>query len=77
MTKLLEEAIAKARTLPEDEQDTVAEVMLSVVDKNWSEYQLTAEQIEQVRRIKLEIQEGRAIFATDQEMAALWTKASP
>jgi hypothetical protein len=32
MTKLLEQAIAKVRELPEDEQDTLAEVMLAMAN---------------------------------------------
>jgi len=74
MTKLLEEAIAKARELPEADQDLAAEAVLSVVYKNAPAYQLTPEQVEQVKRIQKEIREGTARFASDEEMAALWKK---
>jgi hypothetical protein len=36
MTKLLEQAIAKVRELPEDEQDTLATVILSMADADAS-----------------------------------------
>ena len=36
MTKLLDQAIAKVRELPEDEQDTLAAVMLSIAEADAS-----------------------------------------
>jgi predicted transcriptional regulator len=36
MTKLLEQAIAKMRALPEEEQDTLAALMLSMADADAS-----------------------------------------
>jgi hypothetical protein len=36
MTKLLEQAIAKVRQLPEDEQDTLAAAMLAMADADAS-----------------------------------------
>jgi hypothetical protein len=74
MTKLLEEAIAKALELPESEQDMAAEAVLSVVYKDAPSYRLTPEQIEEVKRIQRDIRDGRMAFATDEEMAALWKK---
>jgi len=38
MTKLLEQAIAKARTLPEDEQDSLAEAILAMSQADASAY---------------------------------------
>jgi hypothetical protein len=35
---------------------------------------LTPEQIEEVKRIQRELREGKAKFATEKEMAALWKK---
>lgn len=40
MTKLLEQAIAKVRTLPEEEQDTLAALMLSMADADASGFPL-------------------------------------
>jgi len=74
MTKLLEEAIAKARELSDAEQDMAAEAVFSVVYKDATPASLTAEQIEEVKRIQQDMREGKAKFATDDEMAALWKK---
>jgi hypothetical protein len=43
MTKLLEQAIAKVRELPEDEQDTLAAVLLSMADADASGFPLDPE----------------------------------
>ena len=74
MTKLLEDAIAEARELPEAEQDMAAEALFSAINKNAPAYRLTPEQIERVRRIQRDIAAGKTRFATDDEMAALWIK---
>ena len=74
MTKLLDEAIAKARKLPDSDQDLAAEAMLSVVYKDAPRRRLTPEQVEDVKRIQRDIREGRMTFATDDDMTALWKK---
>jgi hypothetical protein len=74
MTKLLDEAIAKARELPEAEQDVVAEALLSAIHKEAPSYGLTPPQVEEVKRIQRAIVAGTARFASDEEMAALWKK---
>ena len=74
MTKLLDDAIAKARELPDSEQDVVAEAVLSVVYKDAPRHRLTPDQVEQVKRIQRDIRGGRMSFATDGELAALWKK---
>ena len=45
MTKLLEQAIAKVRELPEDEQDTLAAVILSMADADASGFPLDHETV--------------------------------
>ncbi len=72
MTKLLEEAIAKVRELPDADQDVLAEMLLSVLDEGITTYRLTPEQVEEVRMTQQEVREGK--IATDEEMAALWKK---
>lgn len=74
MTKLLDEAIAKAKELPDADQDMAAEAVLSVVYKDAPGYQLTPEQVEEVARIQQDMRSGKTVLATDQEMAALWKK---
>lgn len=74
MTKLLEEAIAKARDLPEEEQDVAAEAMLSAIHQAEPGCQLTPEQVAKVERIRDGLRNGTERFATDEEVQALWTE---
>ena len=74
MSKLLEEAIAQARALPETEQDAAAEALFAAIHRNAPARRLTLEQVEEVRRIQRAIRDGTATCATDAEMAALWKK---
>lgn len=73
MTKLLEEAIAEARALPESEQDLAAEVLLTVIHPD-SRYHLTPEQVEEVKRIQQDLREGKMDLLSEDEMADLWRK---
>ena len=72
MTKLLDEAIAKVRSLPEADQDEAAEVLLWSVETRNAPAPLD----DQTRAA---IDEGlaqarRGEFATDAEIAALWKR---
>jgi hypothetical protein len=70
MTKLLEEAFARARELSEEEQDYVAALLLDFADREANSYQLTPEQIAEVELARNEVKKG--LFATDEEMRARW-----
>jgi len=72
MTKLLEEAIAKVRALPESHQDIAANFLLSFANPNAHHYQLTDEQVAEVERAKLEVRAGK--IATDAEMDEVWRR---
>jgi hypothetical protein len=72
MTKLLEEAIARVRSLSEADQDMAAEAVLAVVYKDATEYHLTTEQVEEVKRTQQDVRDGK--IATDADMAALGKK---
>lgn len=74
MTKLLEDAIAEARKLPESEQDTLAEAVFAHIASSDVSYRLTDEQVEEVKRRQQSLREGTSRFATDEEMQALWKK---
>ncbi len=68
MTKLLEEAIGKARLLPADRQDEAAEILLTVVAQNEPDApKLTDEQAEEVRR-----RLGDRQYASDEEVSAFF-----
>jgi len=70
MTKMLDEAVAKVRTLSEVEQDHVAAMLLGFADRDADSSQLTAEQVAEVELARQEAKQGR--FASDEEMAELW-----
>jgi hypothetical protein len=73
MTKLLEDAFTQARELPEDRQNELAEALFAHMTGN-QRFQLTDEQVEEVKRRQRELGEGKTRFATDDEMDALWKK---
>jgi hypothetical protein len=73
MTKLLENAIAEARALPESEQDLGAKVLLSVIHED-SGYHLTPEQVEEVKRIQQDLRDGKMDILSEDEMAEFWRK---
>jgi hypothetical protein len=71
MTKLLDEAISRVRTLPANEQDAVAELLLGLSEQPSQSF-LTDAQVAEVRLAMQEAKDGK--FATDEEMATLWRK---
>ncbi len=74
MTKLLDQAIEKAKALPESEQDMAAEALLSIVYKDAPRIGLTPQQVEEVKRIQRDVADGKVKLASDSEVAALWKK---
>lgn len=72
MTKLLEEAIATVRELPDGDQDMAAKFLLGFANPDAHTYQLTDEQVAEVERAKREVREGK--IATDSEMAEVWQR---
>lgn len=74
MTKLLEQAIAKARELSESEQDAIADAVFAYLAGGSRQPQLSPEQVADVNRIRDDLRAGRTRLATDEEAAALWKK---
>ncbi len=72
MTKLLEEAIATIRKLPESEQDVAAKFLLGFADPAARRYQLDDAQAAEVELAQGEVREGK--IATDAEMAEVWRR---
>ena len=70
--KNLEELIERVRHWPKERQEDAAEVLLEMERQDASGYRLTDAQAEEVTRTQAEIREGKATFATDEQMAALW-----
>ena len=71
MSKILEQAIAKARTLPEEEQDALGAVLLSMTEDE-SVVHLDEETRAAIRE-GLE-QARRGEFVPDEEIKALWKR---
>lgn len=81
MTKLLDEAIAEIRKLPDAEQDRAAALLLALAQERESEqdeaaadYRLTPEQVAQVRDTIRRIEDGTMTFVSEEEMAAVWAR---
>jgi hypothetical protein len=72
MTTLLERAMAKAKSLPQQRQDEVGQMLLEIVEHDNSELRLSSQQQAEVkRRLTSKIE-----FVPDAEMKALFTKLS-
>lgn len=74
MTELLEEAIAKLRQLSAAEQDEAASLLLDFLGTGEPDYQLTAEQIEKVRRTQEGLRNGTVRILSDDEVQAMWRR---
>jgi len=74
MTKLLDEATAKVRGLPDEVQDAAADVLFAHIAGEDLPYRLTPEQVAEVVRIQQDLRDGRTRLATDEEVAALRRK---
>lgn len=70
MTKLLQQAIAQVRELPEEEQDRAAEVLLVLAKSNKrGVYKLSADERAAIKESKA--QAARGEFATEEEVDEL------
>jgi hypothetical protein len=73
MTKLLERAVAAARSLPPETQDEIARLVLHLAGKDDDEpIVLSAE--ERAVLINSKAAAARGDFATDDEVRAVWAK---
>jgi len=70
--KDLEELMERVRHWPRERQEDAAEVLLEMERQDASRYRLTDAQAKEVARIQRDVRDGRATFATDEQMAALW-----
>ena len=72
MTQLLQEAFEKTSQLPEDRQDQIARILLTVVSEKTDHPPLTEEQIEQVKASLRGAEAGE--FATDDAVNEVYEK---
>ncbi len=72
MTTLLDRAIARARDLPDEEQDAVAAVLLSIIETQGPAVDLDDETRQAIREGLA--QARRSEFVPDDEIQALWSR---
>jgi hypothetical protein len=72
MTKLLEQAIATLKKLPESQQDVAARFLLAFANPEAHRYRLSDAQVAEVELAKQDVREGN--LATDGEMADVWRR---
>ena len=73
MTKLLDEAIAKVRELPEEEQERAAESLMVFAElAKQGIYKLSAEERAAIEASKAQVSRGE--FATDAEVEAAYAR---
>ncbi|MBI5311698.1 MAG: hypothetical protein HZB28_00900 [Methylocystis sp.] len=72
MTRLLDEAVAKARRLPDAAQDEIAQVLMQLAGDEVAPIQLTPEEEHDLAEALAEAE--RSEFASDEAMRALWSK---
>jgi predicted transcriptional regulator len=72
MTKLLEQAIETARTLPPAMQDEMARVLMALAGDARSTVQLGAEEAASLDESLAQAERGE--FATEEEVSAVWAK---
>ena len=75
MTKLLEKAIAQARALPPEDQDTLAAVLLAMTDEGGGVAPLDDEARAAIREGLEQARCGE--FVPEAEIAALWKRLKP
>ncbi|MBV9111973.1 MAG: hypothetical protein JOY67_04035 [Hyphomicrobiales bacterium] len=74
MTELLEEAIARVRQLPPEEQDNAATALFAMMSRRQRDYRLTAEQAEEVRRTREGLANGTVRLLTPEETDEMWRR---
>jgi hypothetical protein len=72
MTKLLEQAIATLKALPEPQQDLAAKFLLAFANPDAERYGLDDAQLAEVELAKEEVRDRKV--ATDAEMAEVWRR---
>ena len=75
MTDLLQQAIERVRTLPPNQQDDLARVLMSLAGDDEAVYQLTPEEEADLIEAEGEIEGGE--LATEAEVEAVFAKYRP
>jgi len=72
MTRLLEQAVAAVRVLPDDVQDDLARMLLQFAGVDQPPYEVTPEEAADIDASTAEAERGE--FASDDEVRAMWAK---
>jgi len=72
MTKLLEEAIATVRKLPDSAQDIAAQFLLNFAQPDQARFELSQQQMTELESAIRQADEGK--FATETEMEDVWQR---
>lgn len=72
MTELFEKAIRTARTLPPEFQDDIARIVLSLARADVAMFPLSADEEASFARSRDEA--ARKVYATDEDVDAIWSK---
>lgn len=75
MTKLLEQALATTDQLSPEMQDDLARLIMAFTSRKAEVYELSEEELADLEEALAEADRGE--YATDEEVAALWTKHQP
>jgi hypothetical protein len=70
--RALKELLVRVENWPEERQQAAVQVLLEMERQDEAAVRLSPEQVDEVRRIRRAIRDGRGTFATDQEMAEFW-----
>jgi hypothetical protein len=74
MTRLLQQAVEQARELPAEDQDAAADALFALIANEDRRHRLSADQIEEVQRVRERLRSGETRLATEDETQALWKK---
>ena len=71
---LVEQAIERLRALPPADQESAAETVLAIVEEYEHSYELTPEQVEEVKRTQEGLRTGSVKLLTEEETEAMWRR---
>lgn len=76
MTEMLEKAIAELRSLPESEHDWAADNVRFILSERerGPDYELTPEQIEEIKQTVAELDSGRMQLLSVEETEEMWRR---
>jgi hypothetical protein len=74
MSDLFEDAIARARQLPDDKQDALAATLFAHMSGGSPIVRLTAEQVQEVEATKSRLAAGHEMLVSEADMEAFWQR---